>query len=548
MADIFDRISPDQQAMTGFDPSKYDTKLSPQDEIQFQGWKSKYAPKDSGADYDLRGAYKAGIKPDPQRGHFPDTFKKPNHPTFSTESQYSGKDGFIGGKWGDGDSYTPSATNLQFKQPHELQQYFQQNEPKSKLNLPQQKQDIFDKISPDKPKWTPPTDPGLFGESFSAQNPMRPQDQDTLLNALPIAGGTFGGIPGAAAGSFAKQALSSDPSIGGGVADTFLNGVIPAGIEAGLSGGIKNGVSRLLSKLPEGILQKIPGYAKADISQKLASRMGSEATLVQNAARAARANRVNLATPTQVPAGNGILDASGNPAMKTVLQDHPVYSTPLGKKLAGVESSAPAFSKVAPAADELLSDIQSVRNAKLMSGADNVSKIAANDLVTSNFKASSNSFNAAGMLDKMAGPKADVYKEALGKGYDSFKQLLELGVQKGVGKETPNLFSWQEGRKLAITGSALQVLGIPFKATEAVVLGADAMRKIAQDPKLGALILQAARTGSKSPESSVLMKTAMLGLRGTTLYLTGPDGQKDEVQVGQDQQGNPQLQTAAPKR
>lgn len=544
MADIFDRISPDQQAMTGFDPSKYDTKLSPQDEIQFQGWKSKYAPKDSGADYDLRGAYKAGIKPDPQRGHFPDTFKKPNHPTFSTESQYSGKDGFVGGKWGDGDSYTPSATNLQFKQPQELQQYFQQNEPNSKLNLPvQQKQDIFDRISRNYPvrSQLPGGNEMNVGTELSHVAKQAP-------SVLPLVGGVLGGIPGAAAGSFAKQALSPEPSIGGGVADTFLNGVIPAGIEAGLSGGIKNGVSRLLSKLPEGILQKIPGYAKADISQKLASRMGSEATLVQSAARAARANRVNLATPTQVPAGNGILDASGNPAMKTVLQDHPVYSTPLGKKLAGVESSAPAFSKVAPAADELLSDIQSVRNAKLMSGADNVSKIAANDLVTSNFKASSNSFNAAGMLDKMAGPKADVYKEALGKGYDSFKQLLELGVQKGVGKETPNLFSWQEGRKLAITGSALQVLGIPFKATEAVVLGADAMRKIAQDPKLGALILQAARTGSKSPESSVLMKSAMLGLRGTTLYLTGPDGQKDEVQVGQDQQGNPQLQTAAPKR
>lgn len=367
-------------------------------------------------------------------------------------------------------------------------------------------------------------------------------------SALPIIGGVLGGVPGAAAGSFAKQALSPDPSLGSAALDTTVNGVIPAGIESALSGGVKAGVGKLLSKLPDSVLQRIPGYAKAQIANQLATKMGSEADLVQNAAQAARANRSKLAIPVQVPAGNGILDASGNPAMKTVMQDHPVYSTSIGKKLTGVESSAPAFSKVAPAADELLSDVQSVRNAKLMSGPDSVSKIAANDLVTSNFKPSINTFNAAGMLDKMTGAKADVYKEALGDGYQPFKELLDLGVQKGVGKTSPNLFSWQEGRKLAITGSALQLLGIPFKATEGVVLGADAMRKIAQNPKLGALILQAAKTGSKAPESSLLMKSAIAGLRGTTLYLQGEDGQKDEVQVGQDQQGNPQLQTAAPKR
>jgi hypothetical protein len=53
----------------------------------FEQWKAKYAPRDSGEDYDLKGAYRAGVAPDAQ-GHMPDTFKKPNHPTFSVESQY----------------------------------------------------------------------------------------------------------------------------------------------------------------------------------------------------------------------------------------------------------------------------------------------------------------------------------------------------------------------------------------------------------------------------------------------------------------------------
>lgn len=68
--------------------SDYETELSPSDEQQFQKWKLQYAPNDSGEDYDLRGAFKAGLKPS-SNGHWPDTYKKPNHPTFSNESIYA---------------------------------------------------------------------------------------------------------------------------------------------------------------------------------------------------------------------------------------------------------------------------------------------------------------------------------------------------------------------------------------------------------------------------------------------------------------------------
>ena len=66
----------------------YETELSPDEEKQFQSWKDKHAPNDSGKDYDLRGAFRAGITPG-KNGHWPDTFKKPNHPTFSDESIYA---------------------------------------------------------------------------------------------------------------------------------------------------------------------------------------------------------------------------------------------------------------------------------------------------------------------------------------------------------------------------------------------------------------------------------------------------------------------------
>lgn len=93
---------------------QFETKLNPQEEQVFSGWKAKYAPKDSGEDYDLRGAFKAGLTPDPQTGHWPDTFKKPNHPTFSDQSKYAqfGNPGYwVNSKTGkpdpQGDKYVP---------------------------------------------------------------------------------------------------------------------------------------------------------------------------------------------------------------------------------------------------------------------------------------------------------------------------------------------------------------------------------------------------------------------------------------------------------
>jgi hypothetical protein len=82
------------------------TMTEPKDEAAFQAWKKRYAhPQDDGEDYDLRGAFKAGLKPGPD-GHWPDTFKRPNHPTFSNESKYANNEGAKPGRW-DGDTFIP---------------------------------------------------------------------------------------------------------------------------------------------------------------------------------------------------------------------------------------------------------------------------------------------------------------------------------------------------------------------------------------------------------------------------------------------------------
>lgn len=86
--------------------ANFNTLLTDSQEAKFQEWKAKYAPKDSGEDYDLRGAFKAGLTPG-KNGHWPDTFKKPNHETFSDESKYAAYGN--AGHW-EGDTYIPGVS------------------------------------------------------------------------------------------------------------------------------------------------------------------------------------------------------------------------------------------------------------------------------------------------------------------------------------------------------------------------------------------------------------------------------------------------------
>ena len=86
----------------------YNTDLG-DDEPNFQKWKKQNAPDDSGYDYDLRGAYKSGGSKDPVTGHWKDTYKKPNHPTFSDQSNYAKGDQLDrAGHW-EGDLFVPPA-------------------------------------------------------------------------------------------------------------------------------------------------------------------------------------------------------------------------------------------------------------------------------------------------------------------------------------------------------------------------------------------------------------------------------------------------------
>lgn len=119
---------------------QYNTQLSPDEESAYQAWAKGQGREKDVFNYDLRGAWKelqSGTMSEDERGHLGDKYKKPNHPTFSTESIYNGKDGYQGGVWsreGNVDIYTPQH-KLTPEQAKRLRLYFAQNEEGVALNL-----------------------------------------------------------------------------------------------------------------------------------------------------------------------------------------------------------------------------------------------------------------------------------------------------------------------------------------------------------------------------------------------------------------------------
>jgi hypothetical protein len=59
------------------------------------------------SDYDLIGAIQSGLGRDQETGHWVDTYKRPEHPTFSNESIYY-RPWMKAGYWDDNENYVPA--------------------------------------------------------------------------------------------------------------------------------------------------------------------------------------------------------------------------------------------------------------------------------------------------------------------------------------------------------------------------------------------------------------------------------------------------------
>ncbi len=127
--------------------AKFNTPIPPEKMGDFNAWVADQArktgrnPLNDRYDYDVNGFFLSGGGKD-ARSHMTDRFKKPNHPTFSNESQYHGVGGNLGGKWitapGGSSYYEPSPLNVQMHGIQGLKQYFAQTEPDTMLLTPPQ--------------------------------------------------------------------------------------------------------------------------------------------------------------------------------------------------------------------------------------------------------------------------------------------------------------------------------------------------------------------------------------------------------------------------
>jgi len=127
--------------MEGADP-EFDALLTQE---QQQLYDQFFTPEDS-KDYDMRGYFrdqmeeKGSFTKNAEGQHYPDTYKKPNHPTFSEESIFHGMNGHEGGRWeknSDGSfTFFAGPTNLKNHTPDSLIDYFSKYEKGNKLVLP----------------------------------------------------------------------------------------------------------------------------------------------------------------------------------------------------------------------------------------------------------------------------------------------------------------------------------------------------------------------------------------------------------------------------
>jgi hypothetical protein len=153
-------------------------------------------------DYDY-GSWQAanpGVEMAPGQ-HYPDTYKLPNHMTFSDESIYHGVNGAQGGHWGTdengADTFTPGVTNLQQHSMGELKDYFAKVEPNAKL-LPPDIDDVMKAMDITQQANQPKPNTVATAHTTTGRNiDITDQDIDKNMGlAMAFSGGglTFGGV------------------------------------------------------------------------------------------------------------------------------------------------------------------------------------------------------------------------------------------------------------------------------------------------------------------------------------------------------------------
>lgn len=82
------QMPPELYQQVANDP-RFNTQVPPELQEQYEQWRQQNVPQgDNGEDYDYGGAFMDNEQRKGPNGHLTDAYKKPNHPTFSNESEY----------------------------------------------------------------------------------------------------------------------------------------------------------------------------------------------------------------------------------------------------------------------------------------------------------------------------------------------------------------------------------------------------------------------------------------------------------------------------
>ena len=216
--------------------NKYNTPLTPDQERKFQGWAKGRKNAAGGMvlndlpDYDVRGRWQQLEAMSPEErakaetpgAHGPDTFKKPSHITFSTESKYHGAEGHEGGVWGKDaegkDTFTPGSANLKFHGPEGLQKYFTEQEPGLKLLPTKPPGELPQALAPTRAPAAPPGEHGFLGEigasiAHGAGGLLKMPKSALSAFGIKAAGGL------AETGERLQREYAPSPSVSGGITE-----------------------------------------------------------------------------------------------------------------------------------------------------------------------------------------------------------------------------------------------------------------------------------------------------------------------------------------
>lgn len=315
---------------------------------------------------------------------------------------------------------------------------------------------------------------------------------------LPIVGGMMAGIPGAAAGSAIKNALSDNPSLTDVAKDTVIQGVIPKVIGSAVSKGVQ-----AIAKSSPAIQKLVRGENAAKFDETLKPMMHDESQVVQEMGQNATPSALKL--------------KSNKLAGERSLNDD-LYDAARGKI------------PVTKLGDRIFSNIDDLRQLK-MADPSGVEKLGLSRLLKKGADPSK-------VLDTLKGTDSNYYKEALNPETHQSLTNLMTAAQKSAsdGNGIEKVLSYGKGKFLLslplIAAAPVVGLGLAGKTLGAVVLTESAISKLVQNPQIAKLAVEATKVPMGSPQYQLISRALMASLSGTEVIKKDEDGNDEKLMVG----------------